>query len=166
MRTSTIVRTPWATSAARPDGVRRVRTSDLTKAAGLMWPAVSRRQAARVARVERALPVEDALLTSELCRVAQLPWQRLYFLPLPHQHGSLRPILGPLFVTGAGLAAWAGLRARCAVAGGLVAMLELDAAPADRGKSRRDRRGACGRDGTRSVAVAAGGASAWNVPSE
>src|SRR5881397_1123903 len=25
----------------------------------------------------------------------QAPWQRLYFLPDPHQHGSLRPILGP-----------------------------------------------------------------------
>src|SRR5918999_2841380 len=27
--------------------------------------------------------------------VAQAPWQRLNFFPDPHQHGSLRPSLGP-----------------------------------------------------------------------
>src|SRR5215470_981734 len=27
------------------------------------------------------------------------PWQRLYFLPLPHQHGSLRPIFSRSLVT-------------------------------------------------------------------
>src|SRR2546422_6605414 len=30
---------------------------------------------------------------SRTSRRYQAPWQRLNFLPLPHQHGSLRPIL-------------------------------------------------------------------------
>src|SRR4030095_2951276 len=30
----------------------------------------------------------------------QAPWHFLYFLPLPHEHGSLRPIRGPLFRIG------------------------------------------------------------------
>ena len=32
----------------------------------------------------------------------QAPWQRLYFLPLPHQHGSLRPTSLCSFTTGSG----------------------------------------------------------------
>ena len=39
-----------------------------------------------------------ALRHLALALVALL-WQFLYFLPLPHQHGSLRPISGPLLRT-------------------------------------------------------------------
>src|SRR4029450_11852912 len=35
--------------------------------------------------------------------VAQAPWQRLYFLPLPHQHGSLRPMSRCSLTTGLGV---------------------------------------------------------------
>src|SRR3954447_7504642 len=68
-------------------------------------------QAAGIARVERAFPVEYSLFAGHCRRqryaLAQTPWQRLNFLPLPHQHGSLRPTFGP-FVAGAALAVGCG----------------------------------------------------------
>jgi hypothetical protein len=35
---------------------------------------------------------------SDYIYTVSLPWQFLYFLPLPHGQGSLRPILGPTFI--------------------------------------------------------------------
>ncbi len=38
--------------------------------------------------------------SNHLTGEAQAPQQRLYFLPLPHGHGSLRPTLGAVLATG------------------------------------------------------------------
>ncbi len=49
---------------------------------------------------KRKSPQEEALIYKQTFSsdYASLPWQFLYFLPLPQGQGSLRPIFGPTLI--------------------------------------------------------------------
>ena len=47
---------------------------------------------------KKLLVNERCSLTNNLFNYNPFPWQFLYFLPLPHGQGSLRPTLGSAFI--------------------------------------------------------------------
>ena len=80
-----------ALSVHRPEGIVRTHPRDLARAGRLQ----RRQPGSREAGCHRPGAARDARQRGS----AHAPWQRLNFLPLPHQQGSLRPTFALLVLT-------------------------------------------------------------------
>src|SRR5437762_1112480 len=59
---------------------------------GREQPPATKSAGAKLARVPREAPYLKPARKRSFRAAAQAPWHFLNFLPLPHQHGSLRPM--------------------------------------------------------------------------